>query len=168
LEAAGLERPFVSEEQVARERQAIAEASRARLAGVSWGEITRQWNAAGLRTPRGNLWQTDKVRRTLDRPLNAGLVAHEGAVVGRLPGEAMVEEAVYSQVHAHTVAQRRGRVAGQQYLGSGMVRCGVCGHGLSGKRQYKERGNRAERRVYFCPAHRGGCGKVATNVVGGG
>jgi site-specific DNA recombinase len=166
LEAARQERPFVSEEQVARERQAIADASRARLAGVSWGEITRQWNAAGLRTPRGNLWQADKVRRTLDRPLNAGLVAYEGVVVGRLPGEAMVEEAVYGQVHAHTVAQRRGRVAGQRYVGSGMVRCGVCGHGLSGKPQYKATATRRERLIYFCPAHRGGCGKVATNIVG--
>jgi len=47
-----------------------------------------------------------------------------------------------------------------------MVRCGVCGHGLSGKPQYKATATRRERLIYFCPAHRGGCGKVATNIVG--
>jgi DNA invertase Pin-like site-specific DNA recombinase len=53
LEAAGQQRPVVSPELVARERQAIADASRARLAGVSYAQIARDWNMAGLLTPRG-------------------------------------------------------------------------------------------------------------------
>ena len=53
LEASGQERPVVPDSQVQAERRAIADGCRNLLAGRSLSDIARDWNAAGLRTPRG-------------------------------------------------------------------------------------------------------------------
>jgi site-specific DNA recombinase len=166
LEAAGKERPVVPVDQVARERQLIADAARAFLSGVSLGQITREWNAEGVRTPRGNAWQFDKVRNVLDRPINAGLIEHDGVIVGRTEDAPIVDERTFSQVRALIAGRRKGRVAGQRYVGSGILRCGECGHGLSARRQKPNTASKHERRLYFCPSHRGGCGKVTAIVPG--
>lgn len=169
LEAAGEERPEVPAEQVAAERQAIADGARAYLSGVSLAEIARQWNAAGLITPRGNPWSFDQVRRALNRPINAGLIEHDGVVVGRMDTEPMLDEDTYHQVRALIAGRRRGRVAGQvgrKYIGTGILRCGECGHTLSARNQNPGKAYKHGRRLYFCPSHRYGCGKVAAPVHG--
>ncbi|HEX3790439.1 MAG TPA: recombinase family protein [Pseudonocardiaceae bacterium] len=164
LEVAGVERPVVSVEQVAAERRAVAEGMSAVLAGVSFGQLARDWNAAGLLTPRGNRWQFDTLRDVLARPLNAGLIEHEGVIVGRMEGEPMADEETFTQVRALIAGRRRGRTPGKRYVGSGIVRCGECGRGVSGRLQQPSKAYSRERRVYFCAPHRGGCGKVTATV----
>ena len=170
LEATGEERPTASETQVAAERQAIADGCRALVNAdkdTSLSAIARAWNAAGLLTPRGNPWMFDTVRRTLVRPINAGLIEHDGVVVGRIEGDPIVDEDLLGQVQALIAGRRPGRVAGQtgrKYIGSGMLRCGGCERTLSGRVVRAAKSNRPDRYVYFCPAHRNGCGKVSASA----
>lgn len=168
LEAAGEERPTVPAAQVAAERQAIADGCRALVAGKSLTTIAREWNAAGLLTPRGNRWAFDTARKTLARPLNAGLIHHEGVIVGRIEGDPIVEEDLFDQVRAVLAGRRPGRVAGQtgrRYIGSGILRCGVCERTLSGRVQKAAKTHGRARCVYFCPAHRNGCGKLVAPML---
>ncbi|HEX3783287.1 MAG TPA: recombinase family protein [Pseudonocardiaceae bacterium] len=169
LEAAGEERPMVPEAQVAAERQAIADGCRGLLAEQSLADIARKWNADGLVTPRGNRWAFDTVRRTLARPINAGLIEHDGVIVGRVEGDPIVNEDLFSQVQAFLAGRRQGRVAGQtgrKYVGSGILRCGDCDHALSARVQRANKAYSRDRYLYFCPSHRYGCGKVMAAVPG--
>ncbi|MGH4013295.1 MAG: recombinase family protein [Pseudonocardiaceae bacterium] len=50
-----------------------------------------QWNEAGVRTVTGGAWTPILVRQVLTRPRNAGLVEHDGQLVGRMPGEPIVD-----------------------------------------------------------------------------
>ncbi|MGH9062166.1 MAG: recombinase family protein, partial [Acidimicrobiales bacterium] len=84
------DRAEVAAELVVRERVAIVDGTRAVLAWVSFAAVASEWNAAGLRTATGGRWTAMLVRQVLSRPRNAGLVEHEGEVVGLMVGEAIV------------------------------------------------------------------------------
>ena len=169
---------MVPDSQVQAERRAIADGCRNLLAGRSLSDIARDWNAAGLRTPRGNPWVFDTVRETLNRATNAGLIEHGGVVVGRMNTEPIRDQDTFAAVRAFLASRRPGRTAGQagrsgrKYLGSGIVRCGECGRacprGGSVRARHRTekpaKGQRMERRVYSCAVHRGGCGKVVAPV----
>ena len=58
---------------VAPERDLIAEACAACLAGESWDSIARRWNDAGVRTVTGRQWTGAGVRQTLKSPRSGGL-----------------------------------------------------------------------------------------------
>ncbi|WP_165777697.1 hypothetical protein [Amycolatopsis antarctica] len=77
LAESGEERPVVSAELVASERQALRDGSSALVLGVSYAQIGREWNAAGLRTVWGRTWVAIGVRDVLIRGINAGLIEHE-------------------------------------------------------------------------------------------
>ncbi|MFC0434905.1 recombinase family protein [Kutzneria buriramensis] len=155
------DQPLVSADQVARERQAIRDAAEAVLTGVSMCEIARQWNAAGLRTAAGRNWVQVTVRDTLKRPTLAGVIEHEGKPVGRLPGEPILSQRTFDRVRALIAGRKRGRVAGERYVGTGLLRCGKCFHKLSAHVQtgktYKDGTKRFD---YFCCKQHRGCGGV--------
>ncbi|HEX5115151.1 MAG TPA: recombinase family protein [Pseudonocardiaceae bacterium] len=160
------DRIMVPDEQVTRERQAIRDGSDALLAGRPYSKIAADWNAAGLRTVYGYKWSGVTVRDVLSRPINAGFVEHDGVPVGRMPGEPIVDAETFERVQAIRAGRRRGRVAGERHLGSGILRCGHCGRALTGKiypiaNSYAD-GTR--RKVYHCPVIAHGCGRVAVTA----
>lgn len=158
------ERLPVPDEQVAREREAIRDAARSILAGGAVAEVARRWNAAGLRTVSGQEWVNITVRTTLLRPALAGIIEHDGAEVGRIPGEPVLDEQTWRRVRAFFLSRKRGRVAGERYLASGILRCGVCHSKLSGTRNSRPRADGSYGGTYLCSKQRRGCGRVYVNM----
>jgi hypothetical protein len=157
----------VPAEQVERERQAIRDATADHLAGTAFQQIANRWNSAGLLTAMGNTWTSLAVRDVLIRPMNAGLIEYEGAPVGRMPGEPIVDEATFERIRAKVAARRRGRMPKESYIATGVLRCGVCGHALSGRKTTIPSG-RSQKRYYsyYCPKLRHGCGQISISMRG--
>ncbi len=162
--ARGVRGEEVSAEVVARERVAIEAGTRAVLAGVSFTALAEGWNEAGLCTASGGRWTPVQVRQVLARPRNAGLVEHEGQVVGRMPGEPIVERGEFERLRALVAGRRRGRPPGERYTASGVLRCGCCGHRLTGRPHSGTYPDGTARRQYHCNKGGGGCGGVAADV----
>lgn len=160
------DRPEVPAEQVEREREALRTGTDEALAGVGQSAIAEAWNAQGLRTAAGRELVADTVKIALLRPLNAGLIEHEGKLIGRMPGEPIVDPKKFERLRALFAGRRRGRVAGevgQRYVGTGILRCAKCGRKLSARsdprRTYTDyREGLAGQ--YFCNKGRRGCGTV--------
>lgn len=150
---------------VERERAVLRRAAEDLLAGMPLIRIASAWNSAGVLTATGAEWRPVQVRQVLARAINAGLIEHDGKVVGRLPGEPIIDEETWQRLRAVFAARRRGRVPGQTYLASGIVLCGLCGKAVTGRPHvgtYSADGHR--RRQYHCPTGRGGCGRVAADA----
>lgn len=164
---------------VKREADAIAKASQDLIDGASLWSIAKLWNANGIKTPKGNLWNGSSVREALARPRNAALAVYDvhgtrRATAGKTLKEkvtatiltgaqvdwpAIVDRetldlvlSVLSDPKRHT-GKRRARV----YLLSGLAYCGLCGGKMgSGARPTKKAG--VNRIVYCCKNT--GCMKV--------
>lgn len=156
--------PPVPAGQVERERAALRQAAEDVVDGVPLSRIARDWNAAGLRSATGAEWSAVQVRQVLARGSNAGLIEHGGVTVGRMPGDPILDQELYDQVRAAFAGRRRGRVAGERYLASGILLCGACGKPLSGRPHVGYHADGEPRRQYHCPRGRGGCGQVAADV----
>ena len=154
----------VSAELVRRERVALEEATRAALAGIEPVTIAKEWNAGDLRTVNGKSWSAVAVREVLLRPRNAGLIEHEGQLVGRMPGDPIVKEEDFLRLRAKFAGRKRGRPPGVAYLGSGIVGCEVCGRTVNGRPHVGVYPDGQKRRQYGCVKARGGCGKVAADA----
>jgi DNA invertase Pin-like site-specific DNA recombinase len=155
------DQPDVPAELVARERQAIKDAAEALLAGVPMAEIARQWNTAGLRNASGRDWILRTVGNTMSRASLGGILEHDGVPVGRLAGDPILDERTFERLRALFAGRKRGRPNALVYIGSGIVRCGVCGTKLCGSVEtgrFLEDGT--QRRRYYCPKQFRGCGKV--------
>lgn len=159
------DRPMVSAELVQRERQAIKDAAKAIVTGGSLSAVARQWNREGLRTAAGREWVPITVRETLQRPTLGGVIEHEGKPVGRLDGEPILDQRTFERLRALFAGRKRGRVVGERYLGTGILRCGVCNTKMSAHVQknatYPDGTTRA---TYFCNKTRRGCGRVYADV----
>ncbi|WP_233620544.1 recombinase family protein [Amycolatopsis sp. WAC 01416] len=152
--------------QVVAERAAIAHAVAPLLAGATdCAKLARKWNADGLHTSTGRDFIGQTVKEVMLRPRNAGLIEHDGDIVGRMDGEPVIEPDDFERLRALFAGRRRGRIAGDRYVGSGIVRCGRCGNLLYGRPHsgvYK--GTEEKRRQYACLTSRRGCGKVAADA----
>ncbi|MGH3754268.1 MAG: recombinase family protein [Pseudonocardiaceae bacterium] len=157
-------RTEVPAEVVVAERVAIQKATAAVLAGASYASVAAEWNAAGLRTAGGKVWIPVLVRAVLLRPRNAGLVEHDGVVEGQMPGEPIVDRADFERLRAVLSGRRRGRPPGERYTASGVLRCGLCGYGLTGRPHSGTYPDGSPRRQYHCHKRSGGCGGVAADV----
>ena len=157
-------REQVPAELVERERAALRSGTSAVLAGVSQVKLCEEWNAAGLRTALGTVWTPSKVRDVLLRPRNAGLIEHDGEIVGTMPGEPIVDREEFERLRVMYAGRTRGRQPGQRYVGSGIATCPRCGKKLSGRPHEGEYPDGERRRQYACTKARGGCGKVAADV----
>jgi site-specific DNA recombinase len=115
---------------VPREHGALAEASQDVTLGVSTYEIKNSWNADRLLTSRGNRWTVVTVRQVLLRPRNAGLIVHDGEIVGHYPwaDRAPVPEDVWQAVCAifEDPDRRTTQRTKPQWLGSGLYVCWGC------------------------------------------
>jgi site-specific DNA recombinase len=111
------------------------------LAGRSLRSIAKELNAraenlaedqlktSGLRTSTGGPWRQDTVRDVLLRGRNAGLMVHNGKVVGPAGWQRLVDEDTWRAVVAVLTdpARRTNPGAPPRWLLSGLARCGVCG-----------------------------------------
>ncbi|ANZ42603.1 hypothetical protein BBK82_09185 [Lentzea guizhouensis] len=157
-------RPYVSESLVKREQAALRKAvHEMSLNATDSSKVARLWNEQGLGTTDGGEWIGETVRQTLLRPQLAGRLETDGVVVGRLPGEPVVDEKEWLRVRAMMESRRRGAAPGRKYLASGMLRCGVCGNKLTGrdKGERKSTGGRIE--IYYCRKRAGNCGSITVD-----
>ena len=79
-------REMIPGEQVAAERAVIAECCRRILGGEPLPSVVRDLDRRGLRTVTGKRWTRNGLRQMLDRPALAGLLTHNGTVVGPASG----------------------------------------------------------------------------------
>lgn len=154
----------VSAGLVAREREALVDATKAVLAGATLAGISGKWNDEGLRTATGKRWTPAGVREVLGRGRNAGLVEHKGEIVGEMPGTPIVDRREFDRLRALLAGRKGGHRPGQHYLASGIALCGVCGKPLSARPHVGSYPDGQRRRQYSCTKARRGCGKVAVDM----
>lgn len=127
---------FTKPEMIKAEADAIAKAYDDVQAGKSLKDVARQWNNAGLLTPKGNQWNGMSVRALLLNPRNAGLRAYRGEVVGQADWPGIVSEQVWRGVKALLTDSARltpgaGFTTGRKHLLSGLATCSECGGSLT-------------------------------------
>jgi DNA invertase Pin-like site-specific DNA recombinase len=159
------------------EADAIREAYKALLNGSKkLGGIATDWNAAGLKTTRGNLWSGGSVRQVLLRARNCGRQVTDtrassaaskiqDTILDDAPAQwdAIVSDEDYHSLRRLLADPKRhtGRSPGRKHLLSGIALCGHCKHPLtSGSRQAKGRGRKP---VYICKAR--GCQRILRDLA---
>ena len=144
------------------------------LTGETLNAVVRMLHDAGVPTPRGGTqWSLISARRILVNPRTAGLATYKGVTVGKGNWDSILTEEEWRRLDerfARTKAARGvQRNSGVALLSSTMLRCGVCGFGLS-----TSSGVRADGlvRIYSCrdkylPGRAGfrkSCGKVSVTA----
>lgn len=159
-------RERVSDEKLAAERAVISECYRRLLAGESLSGLVRELNDRGIRTVEGSLWQRHTLARSLRRPAIAGLLQHNGAIVGALADvEPVVNREDWERLCALFDSRKLGRPPGRKHLLAGIVRCGGCGAALQGTYRsnlppYPDGTRKREYRCRRNADHPYGCGKT--------
>jgi site-specific DNA recombinase len=132
------------------EASVIREGYRRSLMGETGYSIISDWNARGIAAPGGKKWSITQLRNRLQNPHYAGLVVHQGEVVGRGTHEAIVSEEDWRSFVLQIKA-RSGRGAEStrtKYLLSGLALCGVCGSVLFARTEYRRSGGKVM--IYAC------------------
>ncbi len=101
-------------------------AARAVVGGRSMRSVCVEWNAAGLRTPRGKTWHPTVLRSILTNPRHAGLRVHQGAIVGDATWPAIIDRATHERLVA-LCSSHLAPKARRRSLLTGLVVCGACG-----------------------------------------
>ena len=128
-----IEPTLASEEQVAAERAVIAECCRRILGGEPLPSVVRDLDRRGLRTVTGKRWTRNGLRQMLDRPALAGLLTHNGTVVGRLAGaEPVIKAEEWERLSAILAGRPRGRPVADVHILTNTMACGTCGHLMQG------------------------------------
>lgn len=112
------------------EASALREAVDRVLAGQSIRSIARLWNEQGITTTTGKPWTLHGPRRVLLRPRNAGLMEHQGEIIGEAEWPAIIEpEKWRAVVRVLEDPSRRtnGANLATRWLGSGLYLCSTCG-----------------------------------------
>jgi site-specific DNA recombinase len=140
------------------------------LADVGLHTICREWQKAGIKTPRGNEFVRPVLRSILLSPRLAGYRVHRKDICLDRDGnkvmgqhEAILTVPEWEELRDYLTQEGRQRQnvhkGGRKYLLSGIARCAVCGAALRGGWD-----NRWNNFNYSCPQPTaGGCGKVAIN-----
>ncbi len=127
---------WVAPQPVNAEADAIAKAYEDVQAGRSLKDVARQWNTAGILTPKGNQWNGMAVRALLLNCRNAGLRSYRGEIIGKANWQPIVTEQVYRAVESMLSDPARltpgaGFATGRKHLLSGIATCSECGAGLT-------------------------------------
>ncbi len=120
--------------QVPEEAQALRWAAGQVLAGVELRAICREMTRQGLLTPPdaarggGKPWVHSTLRNMLKRASNAGLIEHEGEIVGPGNWDAIIDETTWRRVRAILTDPARRTTPGPapKHLLTGALRCGKC------------------------------------------
>lgn len=146
------------------EAELIREGVRRILAGEGRFRIVSDWNARGYRTVGGSEWSPVRFRDTLTGPRIAGYRQHNGRLhPAKWP--AIIEPEVWEQVKAAFKSQKAKPGRPASYPLSGILRCALCGNGLTGNRSTR---NGVVHRYYRCNGKQSndhGCGKIARNAA---
>ncbi|MGX7680876.1 recombinase family protein [Jatrophihabitans sp. DSM 45814] len=136
----------------------IREAASRMLAGEALRTVAADWGSRGIVSARGKPFTPANLGRMLGRKKYGGRVEWHGEVVGRIPGEPILDEATYEAVQTMLISRRRGRKPNGKYELSGLVHCGRCGHTMAGATATATRSKSTVNRLYRCPPSGGGCG----------
>ncbi len=153
----GGRRPFAYEADgvTVRENEAseIRRATRDLLAGMSLRALAADWNRRGVTTSTGGQWAPSEVRKVLARPRNAGLMEHNGEIMGKAEWPAIVVEDTWRAVRAMVSDESRRTTTGnaRRWLGGQLYRCGACGGPLRAT-SAGTGGRRGNLPVYRCEA----------------
>jgi DNA invertase Pin-like site-specific DNA recombinase len=124
-----------------KEAEAIRDGVRKLLAGVPLAEICRQWNIAGILTPRGNAWVSTAARQVFRNPRLVGQRIYKAEIIRDLEGQPVLGqwepiltvpewEALQAELDSPErtkgVAWQKGQKTLRKYLLSGLARCAAC------------------------------------------
>lgn len=112
------------------EADLLADACRRVLQKDSVYAIAKEWNEAGVRTPRGNRWSETNLKRTLVNPRHAGMLVHNGAVANEQAWERIIEPELHRDLVRKLTDPSRASFVGSRslkWVGSGLYVCGRCG-----------------------------------------
>ena len=135
-------------EEVPEEAEAVRQAARDLLEGVSLKAICRRREAQGLRGTLGHRISPQVVTRIMTSEWVAGRRAGRQA---RWP--AILDEGTWRLVGALVKSRATGKAYPKKLL-SGIATCGLCGHSLASR----PRGD--GKHAYVCATDLGGCGKI--------
>jgi hypothetical protein len=115
-------------------------------------------------------WTRDGLRKSLTRPVLAGLVTLRGEVVSRLAGtEPVVQMEDWERLCGVLDGRPRGRPAGAAHQLTGLMACQTCGHTLHGmvRSRVTPYPDGSPRREYRCrkDASHFGCGRNVIDAV---
>ncbi len=138
------------------EAELVREAAQRVLSGESLRSLFRDWNARGVKSPAGQPWPKQSIRRMLLSPRIAGLRVHRGVVVTKAVWPAIISaedhEALASILTAPERDCRKEPPRRKYLLSGGLVHCGRCAAALVA------RPNETGQRRYVCSRDHGGCG----------
>lgn len=123
------------------------------LAGRTLLSIVKRLNSEGITPPRSDKWRAGPLRRLLINPTIAGLVSHNGSVVGKAQWEPILDEDEHQGVKSILQDPARLTHAGgpRKWQGSGLYVCGECGATMkTGKSRSK---TSKSGRAYVCREH---------------
>ncbi|WP_291478199.1 recombinase family protein [Corynebacterium sp.] len=123
----------------------VQEAAQALLDGRALFSVAKRQTAAGHRTAKGNPITARALMRALRSPTTAGIVSHNGEEIGPAAWPALISERDYRTIQdiIRDPSRRTAQSNERQWQGSGIYKCGVCGHIL-----YTNKVN--NRRSYGC------------------
>jgi site-specific DNA recombinase len=117
------------------EAKVIREVLKRLVAGETPTSLWRELNARGIPSVAGKPWRYGTFRQMLQRPDLAGLVAYQGAVVGKgKRWKPIVSRELWEAAQGVLDAKRAeypGRPEPRKYLLSSIATCGTCGQKLS-------------------------------------
>lgn len=99
------------------------------LAGGSLRALAADLNSRGEKTSTGRPWTPTELRKVLLRPRNAGLMEHQGKVVGPAQWPPLVDEDRWRAVVSLLAdpSRRTQWSSARRWMLSGVATCGVCG-----------------------------------------
>jgi DNA invertase Pin-like site-specific DNA recombinase len=115
------------------------------LNGESQRRLMTELEERGVPTLRGARWGYTTLRQLMTRPRNAGVIAHNGEEVARLPGEPVLDADTHARLVALYASRKPGRPPSGKYMLTGILHCGRCGSGMKGRPV-----SRSQRRQYWC------------------
>jgi site-specific DNA recombinase len=129
------------------------------LSGSSLVAVAQWLNDSGVPTVRGGKWQNRSVHAVITKPRVAGLRVHRGEIVGEAAWPAVIGRDTWERLLLVLAARAQGSTNTMQRWLSSLLRCGKCGHPLTGSQQGGGRGPR-----YWCATPRGGCGRIGVDA----
>lgn len=121
------------------------------LAGDSLRSLSAALNNRGITTSTGRQWAPSELRKMLLRARNAGLMEHQGQVIGAAKWPAVLDESQWRALTSVLTdpARRTSWSSGRRWLLSGVATCGVCGASVVCTLQQSTRNARP---AYVCGA----------------
>ncbi|MFE1441578.1 recombinase family protein [Streptomyces sp. NPDC058739] len=100
--------------------------------GKSLAAVCRDWNSRGIRTPRGKTWGTPSLRAVLTGARLAGLIEHDGEIIGQATWEPILDVETWRALRTVLLDPSRNTYRDRpadrviKYLGTGLYLCHKC------------------------------------------